>query len=126
MTKLPNTPEELAWEMVRSKHMNRSWLYKRCADAFCKPSDHILSPRVADLRSGDAERLSRVWSCNMKRSSESMPTNLSVMAKWPIWLRPLPCLKADIMNNFFIVPFTMQVRAPALEVESVVEVLSEC
>ena len=34
-----------------------SWLHKRCTDAFRKPNDHVLGPRVADLRSGDAERL---------------------------------------------------------------------
>ena len=131
MTTPPKTPEELrrrhrriglAWEMVRSKHMNRSWLPERCTDAFRKLSDHVLGPRVADLRAGDgrapawslvlqyeAELRKHAYKCVRDGEGADLASALAMACKAP-----------DIMNNFFIVPFTMQAYAPPHEVEAVV------
>ena len=131
MTTPPKTPEELrrrhrriglAWEMVRSKHMNRSWLPERCTDAFRKLSDHVLGPRVADLRAGDgrapawslvlqyeAELRKHAYKCVRDGEAADLASALAMACKAP-----------DIMNNFFIVPFTMQAYAPPHEVEAVV------
>ena len=131
MTTPPKTPEELrrrdrriglAWEMVRSKHMNRSWLPERCTDAFRKLSGHVLGPRLADLRAGDgrapawslvlqyeAELRKQAYKCVRDGEAADLASALAMACKAP-----------DIMNNFFIVPFTMQAYAPPLEVEAVV------
>ena len=131
MTTPPKTPEELrrrhrriglAWEMVRSKHMNRSWLPERCTDAFRKLSDHVLGPRIADLRSGDGR--APAWSLVLQYEAELRKHAYKFVrdaeAADLASALTMACKAPDIMNNFFIVPFTMQVRAPALEVESVV------
>jgi hypothetical protein len=45
-----------------------SWLHKRCTDAFRKPNDHVLGPRVADLRSGDGR--APAWSLVLQYEAE--------------------------------------------------------
>ena len=58
----PSTPEELrlrhrriglAWDMLSTKHFNRSWLSANMTDCMRKFSDYILGHKVAGLVSGN-------------------------------------------------------------------------
>ena len=114
----PANPEELrmrhrrlgfAWEMVKSKHLSRSWLPDRCVDAFRELSDHVLGPHVAGLRTPGGQSPS--WSMVLVYESELRKAAYryvrdGISADLHEALKRA-CAAPEIMSTFFVVPFTL-------------------
>ena len=118
----PSTPEELrlrhrriglAWDMLSTKHFNRSWLSANMTDCMRKFSDYILGNKVAGLVSGNR---TPPWSLVLSFEHE---VRRSVYR----WIRDgesaslqdafkKAVADVELLNRHLVIPFSLNVTSP--------------
>ena len=114
---IPSTPEELrlrhrriglAWDMLCTKHFNRSWLSSNMTDCMRRFSDFILGHQVAGLV---AHNRTPPWSLVLSFEFEARKATYK-------WIRDQECatlsdafkraaMDVELLNRRFIIPFTL-------------------